>query len=54
MTLDRYQLISPSVPAAKIKDVTGANYSFRGTMFSIDADSAAALVAHIQERAAGK
>jgi hypothetical protein len=49
MALDRFQRIDPPVPAAKIKEVTGANYVFRGTMFSMDADSAAGLLAHIQQ-----
>ena len=51
MRLGRFQLVDPPVSAAEIKDVTGANYSFRGTMFSIDAESAAALQVHIRKRA---
>jgi hypothetical protein len=43
MELSRFQLVEPPLPAAEVKLVTGRNYSFRGTMFSIDADSASAL-----------
>ena len=50
MALERFQRADPPVPAAKIKEVTGTNYRFLGTMFSLDADSAAALVSYIQKR----
>jgi hypothetical protein len=50
MALERFQRVDPPVPAAKIKEVTGTNYRFLGTMFSLDADSAAALVAYIHKR----
>jgi len=49
-TLERFQRVDPPVPAAKIKEVTGTNHRFLGTMFSLDADSAAALVGYIQKR----
>jgi len=52
--LGRFQLVEPPVPAAEIKEVTGTNYSFRGTMFSIDAESAGALQTDIQTRARAK
>jgi hypothetical protein len=50
MTLDRFQRVDPPVPAAQIKEVTGTNHVFLGTMFSIDAEGAAALIAYIQRR----
>jgi hypothetical protein len=50
MLLDRFRAISPPVPAAKIKEVTSANYPFRGTMFSMDAESGGALIKFLQER----
>ncbi len=50
MTLERFQLVKPPVPAAKIKEVTGTNHRFLGTMFSLDADSGNALIGYIQKR----
>ena len=49
-TLERFQRVDPPVPAAKIKEITGTNHRFLGTMFSLDADSGAALVGYIQKR----
>lgn len=49
MSLERFRLITPAVPAAKIKEVTGANYSFRGTMFSMDAEGGNALARYLQD-----
>jgi len=49
-TLERYQGVDPPVPAAKIKELTGINHRFLGTMFSLDAESGAALVGYIQKR----
>ncbi|MDR4477250.1 MAG: hypothetical protein R3B11_14770 [Nitrospira sp.] len=49
-TLERFQRIDPPIPAAKIKEVTGTNHRFLGTMFSLDAEGAGALVAYIQKR----
>ncbi|PYV20921.1 MAG: hypothetical protein DMG24_21210 [Acidobacteria bacterium] len=51
MRLSRFQLVDPPVSPAEIKEITGTHYSFRSTMFSIDAESAAALKGHIQKRA---
>ena len=48
MVLDHFRLVDPPVPASEIKEVTGTNYVFRGTMFSMDEDSAKALLEHIQ------
>lgn len=50
MILERFQRVDPPVSAAKIKEITRTNYRFLGTMFSIDADSAAALLSFIQTR----
>lgn len=50
MILERFQRVDPPVSAAKIKEITGTNYRFLGTMFSIDADSAAALLSFIEKR----
>ena len=52
MTLDQFRLVSPALPASEIKEVTGTNYPFRGTMFTIDAESASALLEHIQKQPA--
>ncbi|MFZ1084223.1 MAG: hypothetical protein WAN35_04585 [Terracidiphilus sp.] len=50
MKLERFQVLDSPIPAFMIKEITGNNYSFRGTMFSIDSESAAHLVAHIQKQ----
>lgn len=52
MALDQFRLVDPPVPASEIKEVTGTNYVFRGTMFSMDAESASALLEQIQKRPA--
>ena len=36
---------------AKIKEITGTNHRFLGTMFSLDTEGAGALVSYIQKRA---
>ena len=51
MRLSRFQLVDPPVSPAEIKEITATHYSFRSTMFSIDAESGAALKGHIQKRA---
>ena len=50
MTLERFHRVAPPVSAAQIKEVTESNYVFRGTMFSMDAESAGALIEYIQKR----
>jgi hypothetical protein len=50
MSLDRFQRVEPPLPAALIKEVTGANYVFRGTMFAMDEGSATALIDHIRKK----
>lgn len=50
MNLERFQVLDSPISAAKIKEITGNNYSFRGTMFSMDTESANVLVSHIQNQ----
>ncbi|HEY6457809.1 MAG TPA: hypothetical protein VIY90_21245 [Steroidobacteraceae bacterium] len=50
MKLNKFQIINLPISAAQIRQITGNSYSFRGTMFSIDADSSAALVNDIRKR----
>lgn len=48
MVLDRFQNVNPPLPASKIKKITGTNYVFRGTMFSIDEESGSKLTDYIR------
>jgi hypothetical protein len=48
MLLDNFQRLSLPLPAAKIKEITGINYRFLSTMFSIDANSGEVLQKYIQ------
>ena len=50
MALEQFQRIEPPLSAAKIKEVTGKNHVFLQTMFSLDPDSASALIRFIQHR----
>ncbi|MDE3001338.1 MAG: hypothetical protein OXU79_19860 [Gemmatimonadota bacterium] len=50
MTLNRFRLVEPPLSAAQIKAISGRNYSFRGTMFSIDEESATGLRNVINQR----
>jgi len=50
MPLRRFQRVDPPIPPAEVKTITGSNYSFRGTMFSIDDESGAKLQNHIRKR----
>ncbi len=50
MTLKRFRLVDPPLPAAEIKSISGRNYSFRGTMFSIDEESATEIRKVIDQR----
>jgi len=50
MKLEHFKTVEPPIPAAKIKEITGNNYRFLGTMFSVDADSATALINHIDQK----
>ena len=49
MTLSKFQGVDPPVSPARIKEVTGAGYSFRGTMFSMDAESGIELLKQIRK-----
>lgn len=50
MALTRFQLVAPPVSASEVMTISGRNYSFRGTMFSIDEESAMALREAIAQR----
>lgn len=50
MRLNRFRLVDPPLPAAEIKAISGRNYRFNGTMFSIDEDSATGLRNVIDQR----
>jgi hypothetical protein len=43
MKLLNFQLVDPPMPAREIKNITGVNHVFRGTMFGLDADVGKAL-----------
>ena len=51
-TLHPFQRIDPPLSAAEIKKITATKYSFRGTMFSIDEESAEKLLEHVRNRSA--
>ena len=48
--LIRFQRVDPPLPASVIKTISGRNYSFRGTMFSIDEESANTICDAIDSR----
>ena len=52
MTLDSFQRVNPPLSASEIKKITETNYVFRGTMFSMDEESANRLLEHIRNRPA--
>lgn|SRR2546425_2610621 len=39
MQLDKFHEVKPPIPAAEIKEITGNNYVFMGTMFGMDRES---------------
>jgi len=47
VALNKFHRVDPPLSAARIKEITKANYSFRGTMFSLDNESGIALQKHI-------
>jgi len=53
MRLQQFHRLEAPVTAAKVKELTGTNYRFMGTMFGIDRDSAETLNRHIQETESG-
>lgn len=50
MKLRGFFHVAPPLAAAEIKDITGNNYSFRGTMFGIDADAGHTLLNEASKR----
>jgi hypothetical protein len=50
MKLDRFKKLKQSLPAVKIKKITGVNYRFMSTMFAIDKDSGDNLWEHIANK----
>lgn len=45
--LRNFRLVEPPVPAAEVKEVSGTNHSFRGTMFGINMEAGRRLSQHI-------
>ena len=43
MTLAHFHRAKEAIPAAEVKQLTGKNYRFMGTMFGIDAESGSSL-----------
>jgi hypothetical protein len=50
MGLEPFEHVDPPLSAAKVKDLTGKDFRFLQTMFSVDSDSAAAIVGYIQNQ----
>jgi hypothetical protein len=50
MKLRNFFQVSPPIAAAEIKDITGNNYVFMGTMFGIDADAGHMLASEASKR----
>lgn len=50
MKLRRFQRLTNPLSAAEIKRITGNNYSFRGTMFELDAESGKKLKNFLSEK----
>lgn len=50
MPLERFLQLSEPISAAEVKEVTGNNYPFRGTMFGLGDDSGRKLYQHILGR----
>ncbi len=49
MRLNKFRLLKSPVTAAEIKEVTGQNHVFMGTMFALDAESGKELYTHIEK-----
>ncbi len=47
MKLNKFEKLKKSLPASGIKKITGVNYRFMSTMFSIDKDSGEKLWGYI-------
>lgn len=50
MKLNRFQKVTPPLSAAEIKQITGVNYVFMGTMFGLDAESGKKIKRFILEK----
>lgn len=50
MRLNRFRLVEPAISAAEIKEVTGVNHRFLGTMFSLDTEAGSKLHKHVRSR----
>jgi hypothetical protein len=48
--LEKFQEVSPPIPAAEIKGITGNNYRFMGTMFGLDRDSGKKLLEAVSKQ----
>jgi hypothetical protein len=48
MELNRFQLVDPALPAAEIKEVTGVNHRFLGTMFNMGDEAGRKLMAYLR------
>ena len=44
MTLSHFRRAKEAISAAEVKQLTGKNYRFMGTMFGIDAESGTSLL----------
>ena len=54
MPLKNFMLLDNPLPAAEVKEVTGVDYRFMGTMFALDAESGKILSAHVLHSRAKK
>jgi hypothetical protein len=50
MKLSPFHRIDPPVTAAEVKELTGVNYRFMGTMFNLDSESGRKLYEHVSAR----
>mgnify|MGYP000886990417 CR=1 FL=1 len=47
--LDGFRLVTPAIQASRIKEITGINHRFNGTMFSLDASCGSALADSVRK-----
>ncbi|HRQ42485.1 MAG TPA: hypothetical protein PLD25_31605 [Chloroflexota bacterium] len=47
MPLKQFMLLNNPLPAAEVKEITGVDYRFMGTMFALDTESGKKLYAHV-------
>ena len=48
--LNRFEEVRPPLSASEIKEITGSNYVFMGTMFGLDAESGKKLLEEAAHR----